>query len=98
VAWNDRRAAGSRPIKPTRRSGIPASGGCSSAATAHLRSSWHRAGFELEAAEGLIFDFVVLGALTSGSRFFAANVTALLLKIRAFSRNSAFVCGAFRRQ
>jgi hypothetical protein len=45
-------------MKPTRRSGIPASGGCSSAATAHLRSSWRRAGFELEAAEGLIFDFV----------------------------------------
>jgi hypothetical protein len=63
-----------------------------------LRSSWRRAGFELEAAEGLVFDFVVLGALTSGARFFAANVTALSLKIRAFPRNSAFVCFAFRRK
>jgi len=57
-----------------------------------------RAGFELEAAEGLVFDFGVLGAVKSVSRFFAVKMTALSLKIRAFPRNSAFVCFAFRRK
>lgn len=57
-----------------------------------------KAGFVLEAAEGLVFDFGVFGALKSVSRFFAMKITALSLRIRSFPRNSAFVCFAFRRR
>lgn len=54
-------------------------------------------GFKFEAAEGIVFDFGVLGALKSVSRFMAGGMTALALSVRAFPRNSAFVTVAFRK-
>jgi 2-polyprenyl-3-methyl-5-hydroxy-6-metoxy-1,4-benzoquinol methylase len=55
------------------------------------------AGFVLEDAEGLVFDFGVFGYLRYTCRFLTDKITRLSLKIRSFPRNSAFPAFSFRK-
>ncbi len=56
------------------------------------------AGFRPAGAEGLVFDFGLLAGLKNVSRFFAAHLTRLSLRIRSFPGNSSFVSARFERE